>query len=49
MHVGLVVDAAIGFRAQLAVLVKPNHLFGEAYMVAIKPFRHLIVYPRLLR
>jgi hypothetical protein len=33
----------------MAVLVKPNGLFGNAYMAAIRPFRHLIVYPPLLR
>ena len=32
-----------------AVLVKPNGLLGAAYMAAIRPFRHLIVYPALLR
>jgi len=31
------------------VLVKPNGLRGRAYMAAIKPFRHLLVYPRMLR
>ncbi|MEA2168026.1 MAG: hypothetical protein QOF76_1326 [Solirubrobacteraceae bacterium] len=36
-------------HVQLAILVKPNGLFGRAYMAAIKPFRHLIIYPRLLR
>jgi hypothetical protein len=29
--------------------VKPNGLFGNAYMAAIRPFRHLIVYPALMR
>jgi Protein of unknown function (DUF2867) len=29
--------------------VKPKGLFGNAYMAAIRPFRHLIVYPPLLR
>jgi hypothetical protein len=29
--------------------VKPNGVFGKAYMAAIKPFRHRIVYPHLLR
>jgi len=29
--------------------VKPNGLFGKAYMAAIKPFRYLIVYPALMR
>ena len=33
----------------MAVYVKPNGLFGNAYMAAIKPFRHLIVYPPMLR
>jgi hypothetical protein len=33
----------------MAVLVKPNGLFGAAYMAAIRPFRHLIVYPRIIR
>ncbi len=49
MHVGWVPDGAGGFRGQMAVLVKPNGLFGAAYMVAIAPFRHLIVYPRMIR
>jgi hypothetical protein len=29
--------------------VKPNGVLGAAYMKAITPFRHLIVYPRMLR
>ena len=33
----------------MTVLVKPNGLLGEAYMLAIKPFRYLIVYPAMLR
>jgi hypothetical protein len=33
----------------MAVLVKPNGRFGAAYMAAIKPFRHLVVYPALMR
>ena len=49
MHIGLVPDEDGGFRAQMAVLVKPNGLFGAAYMAAIKPFRYAIVYPHLLR
>jgi hypothetical protein len=31
------------------VLVKPNGLLGSGYMAAIKPFRHLIVYPAMIR
>jgi hypothetical protein len=49
MHIGRVPDEAGGFRAQMAVLVKPNGLFGNAYMAAIRPFRHLIVYPAGMR
>jgi uncharacterized protein DUF2867 len=33
----------------MAVYVKPNGLLGTAYMAAIRPFRHLIVYPPLMR
>jgi hypothetical protein len=49
LHIGRVPDGRGGFRAQMAVLVKPNGLLGTAYMAAIRPFRHLIVYPPLLR
>ena len=49
LHLGWVPDRSGGYRAQMAVLVKPNGLFGSAYMAAIRPFRHLIVYPALLR
>jgi len=33
----------------MAVLVKPNGLLGRAHMAAIAPFRHLIVYPAMMR
>jgi hypothetical protein len=49
MHIGWVPDGNGGYRGQMAVLVKPNGLFGTAYMAAIRPFRHLIVYPSLMR
>jgi len=49
MHLGWVADAMGGYRGQMAVLVKPNGLLGMAYMAAIRPFRHLLVYPPLLR
>ncbi|HZO58776.1 MAG TPA: DUF2867 domain-containing protein [Solirubrobacterales bacterium] len=49
MHLGRVADETGGFRARIAVLVKPNGLFGTAYMAAIRPFRHLIVYPPMMR
>ena len=49
MHLGWVPDGAGGYRGQMAVLVKPNGLLGTAYMTAIRPFRHLIVYPPMIR
>ena len=49
MHIGLVPDTGGAYRAQMAVLVRPNGLLGKGYMAAIKPFRHLIVYPALMR
>jgi hypothetical protein len=49
LHLGRVADETGGYRAQMAVYVKPNGLLGNAYMAAIKPFRHLIVYPRIMR
>jgi hypothetical protein len=49
MHVGWVPDGDGGHRGQMAVLVKPNGLQGQAYMAAIKPFRHLLVYPAMLQ
>jgi hypothetical protein len=30
-------------------LVKRSGLFGTAYMAAIRPFRHVIVYPAMMR
>jgi hypothetical protein len=35
------------YRGQMAVYVKPRGRFGAAYMAAIAPFRHHIVYPAL--
>ena len=49
LHLGWVPDGDGGYHGQLAVLVKRNGLFGAAYMAAITPFRHLIVYPQMLR
>jgi hypothetical protein len=49
LHLGWVPDGAGGYRGQMAVLVKPNGLAGNAYMAAIKPFRHLIIYPQMIR
>ena len=49
LHLGWVPDDTGGYRAQMAVLVKPNGLFGAAYMAAIRPFRYLLVYPAIMR
>jgi hypothetical protein len=48
MHVGWVPDQT-GYHGQMAVYVKPNGLLGTGYMAAIAPFRHLIVYPPMIR
>ena len=51
LHLGWVPDpnARGGFRGQMAVLVRPNGALGVAYLAAIAPFRHLIVYPLMMR
>jgi hypothetical protein len=49
MHLGWVEEPAGGHRGQMAVLVKPNGALGGAYMAAIAPFRHRLVYPPMLR
>jgi len=49
IHLGWVPDGAGGYRGRMAILVKPNALLGTCYMALITPFRHLIVYPRMMR
>jgi hypothetical protein len=49
MHLAWVEDGDGAYRGQMAVLVKPNGVLGSAYMAAIRPFRHLVVYPPLMR
>jgi hypothetical protein len=49
LHLGWVPDGSGGYRGQMAVLVKRNGRLGGAYMAAIRPFRHRIVYPSLMR
>lgn len=49
LHIGWAPDGSGGWRGQMAVLVKPNGRLGSAYMAAIRPFRHLIVYPPVMR
>jgi hypothetical protein len=49
LHLGWVRDQNGGYRGEMAIYVKPNGLLGSAYMAAIAPFRHLIVYPEGMR
>jgi Protein of unknown function (DUF2867) len=49
LHLGWVGGQNGRYHGQMAVLVKPNGLLGTAYLAAIRPFRHWIVYPALLR
>jgi Protein of unknown function (DUF2867) len=49
LHLGWVPDGRGGYRGQMAVLVRPNGGLGNFYMTAIRPFRHVIVYPAMLR
>jgi hypothetical protein len=49
MHLAWVESGAGLHQAQMAVYVKPRGSFGRAYMALIKPFRHLVVYPALMR
>jgi hypothetical protein len=49
MHLAWVEEDGNRYRGQMAVYVKPRGAFGRGYMALIKPFRHWIVYPALLR
>jgi hypothetical protein len=49
MHLAWVEQRGGLYRGQMGVYVKPRGRLGEAYMAAIAPFRHLIVYPALMR
>ncbi|OBF93079.1 hypothetical protein A5790_11740 [Mycobacterium sp. 852002-51152_SCH6134967] len=49
LHVGWMADATGVHRGQMAVLVRPNGAMGRMYLTAIALFRHLIVYPLMLR
>jgi hypothetical protein len=49
MHLAWVEQGEGRYQGQMAVYVKPRGLFGKGYMELIKPFRHLIVYPALMR
>ncbi|HEY2283412.1 MAG TPA: DUF2867 domain-containing protein [Solirubrobacteraceae bacterium] len=49
VHLSWIADGTGGYHGQMAVLVKPNGLLGSVYMAAIRPFRHLIIYPAMMR
>lgn len=49
LHLGWVPDPSGGWHGEMAVYVKPNGRLGQVYMAAIRPFRHLLVYPPILR
>jgi hypothetical protein len=49
LHVGWVGIGGGRHRAQLAVYVKTRGRLGEVYLRLIEPFRHLVVYPALMR
>jgi len=49
MHLGAVPAENGLTKVQLTILVKPNGLLGRTYMAAIKPFRHAIIYPLMIR
>ncbi|HEX4094645.1 MAG TPA: DUF2867 domain-containing protein [Trebonia sp.] len=49
LHLAWVDQGADRHRGQMGVYVKPRGKFGATYMALIRPFRHLIVYPALMR
>jgi hypothetical protein len=49
MHLAWVAQDDGLYRGQMGIYVKPRGRLGAAYMALIGPFRHLIVYPALMR
>lgn len=49
MHLAWVDQGGGRYQGQMAVYVKPRGRFGKGYMALIKPFRHWVVYPALMR
>ena len=49
VHLGRVPSENGQYGIQMAVYVKPKGLLGKLYMQLIKPFRHWIVYPALMK
>jgi Protein of unknown function (DUF2867) len=49
MHLAWVDRGEGRYQGEMAVYVKPRGPFGKGYMALIKPFRHWVVYPALMR
>jgi hypothetical protein len=49
MHLAWVDEGEGRYQGQMAVYVKARGLLGKGYMTLIKPFRHWVVYPALMR
>ncbi len=49
MHLAWVDQGDGRHQGQMAVYVMPRGRLGKAYMALIRPFRHLIVYPAVMR
>jgi hypothetical protein len=49
LHLAWVDQGDGRYQGQMAVYVKPRGRLGRGYMALIKPFRHWIVYPALMR
>lgn len=49
VHLAWIEQGEGAYRGQMGIYVKPRGRLGAAYMALIGPFRHLIVYPALMR
>jgi hypothetical protein len=49
MHLAWVDRGKGSYQGQMGVYVKPRGRFGAGYMALIRPFRHRVVYPALMR
>jgi hypothetical protein len=49
LHLGWVDQGEGRYQGQMAVYVKPRGALGNAYMALIRPFRHWVVYPAMMR
>jgi hypothetical protein len=49
MHLGWVDQGEGRYQGQMGVYAKPRGRLGAAYMALIRPFRHRVVYPALMR